>query len=189
MFEEMNLIFIYGPPGVGKLTVARELARETGYKVFHNHVSINCAETVFDFGTRPFGSVIGKIRLAVFEEAARAGISLVFTFVYACPEDTPFVERVCEAVEREGGRVLLVRLVCAREELERRLPHPERARVGKMAALDTLREVTARYDIFSTVPERESLEIDNTDLPPAEVARLIISHYHLPTIDEAEARP
>lgn len=124
----MNLVFIYGPPGVGKLTVARELARATAFKVFHNHVSIDCAETVFDFGTRPFGSVVGKIRLAVFEEAAREGVSLIFTFVYACPEDTPFVEHVCAGVEGHGGRVCLVRLICEREVLERRLPHPERAR-------------------------------------------------------------
>src|SRR5213082_3552064 len=109
----MNLVFIYGPPGVGKLTVAQELARETDYKVFHNHVSIDCAEAVFDFGTKPFGSVIGKIRLAVFEEAAREGVSLVFTFAYACPEDTPFVERVCETVEGLGGRVCLDRLADA----------------------------------------------------------------------------
>ena len=176
----MNLVFIYGPPGVGKLSVAREVARATGYRLFDNHVSIRCAEPVFDFGTPPFGRVIGRIRTAVFEEAARAGVSLVFTFVYACPEDTPFVERVCDLVEGLGGRVLLVRLSCAREELERRLPHPGRARAGKMASLDTLREVTSRYDIFSPVPGRESLEIDNTTLAPAEVAGLIASHYHLP---------
>jgi DNA polymerase III delta prime subunit len=178
----MNLIFIYGPPGVGKLTVAKELARATGYKVFHNHVSIDCAETVFEFGTKPFGNVIGKIRMAVFEEAASEGVSLVFTFVYACPEDTHFVESVCAAVEGRGGRVCLIQIVCDREELERRLPHPERARVGKMASLDTLREVTARYDIFSPVTGRESLSIDNTTLGPADVAARIINHYHLPTV-------
>ncbi|HVF43717.1 MAG TPA: AAA family ATPase [Pyrinomonadaceae bacterium] len=176
----MNLVFIYGPPGVGKLSVARELARATGYRLFDNHVSIRCAESVFDFGTKPFGKVVGGIRALVIEEAARAGVSLVFTFVYARPEDTPFVERVCGLVESQGGRALLVRLSCEREELERRLPHADRARVGKMASLDTLREVAARYDIFSPVPGRAGLEVDNTNLAPDEVARLIVDHYHLP---------
>jgi predicted kinase len=177
----MNLVFIYGPPGVGKLSVARELARATGYRLFDNHVSIRCAESVFDFGTKPFGKVVGVIRATVFEEAARAGVSLVFTFVYANPEDTPFVERVRELVESNGGRVLLVRLFCERGELERRLPHPDRARVGKMASLDTLREVESRYDIFSPVPGRESFGLDNTTLAPDEVARLVMRHYHLPS--------
>jgi hypothetical protein len=49
-----------------------------------------------------------------------------------------------------------------------------------MASLELLREVASRYDIFSPVPGRESLEVDNTGLAPVEVARLIASHYHLP---------
>lgn len=177
----MNLVLIYGPPGVGKLSVAREVVRLTGYRLFDNHVSIACAESVFDFGTPPFGRIVSMIRMGVFEEAARGGVSLVFTFVYACPEDTPFVERVCGLVEGLGGRVLLVRLFCAREELERRLPQPDRALASKLASLDTLREVTARHDIFSSVPGRESFEVDNTSLAPDEVARLVAEHYHLPS--------
>jgi hypothetical protein len=175
----MNLVFIYGPPGVGKLSVARELSRLTGYRLFDNHVSIACARSVFDFGTPPFWEVVRRIRAAVFEEAAAAGVSLIFTYVYSHPNDAPHVERFCGLFEAQGGRALLVRLVCAREELERRLPRAERASAGKLASLDTLRELTERLDIFSPVPGRESLEIDNTEVAPAEVARLIAGHYHL----------
>jgi hypothetical protein len=38
-----------------------------------------------------------------------------------------------------------------------------------------------RYDLLSPVPGRGGLEVDNTDLAPAEVARLIAAHYHLPS--------
>ena len=177
----MDLVFIYGPPGVGKLSVARALARATGYKLFDNHVSIRCADSVFDFGTKPFWRVVGTIRDLVFEEAAANGVSLVFTFVYAHPQDAPHVERMCGHFESRGGRALLVRLSCAREELERRLPQPGRAEAGKLASLETLRELWERHDIFSPVPGRESLEIDNTSLAPEAVARLIVEHYHLPS--------
>ena len=177
----MNLVFIYGPPGVGKLSVARGLARATGYRLFDNHVSIRCAESVFDFGTKPFWRIVGGVRDMVFEEAAADGVPLVFTFVYAHPQDAPHVERMCGFFEARGGRALLVRLNCSREELERRLPHPERSRAGKLASLDTLRELLGRHDLFSPVPGRESFEVDNTDLAPEEVARLVVEHYHLPS--------
>ena len=179
----MNLVFIYGPPGVGKLSVAKELARLTGYKLFDNHVSIRCADSVFEFGTKPFWRVVGTIREMVFEEAAAGGVSLVFTFVYSHPQDLPGVERRCGSFESRGGRVLLVRLFCAREELERRLPRAGRAEAGKLASLETFRELLTRHDLFSPVPGRESFVVDNTSLAPAEVARLIASHYHLPAIE------
>jgi hypothetical protein len=88
---------------------------------------------------------------------------------------------MCGFYEARGGRALPVRLFCAREELERRLPRPERAEAGKLASLDTMRDLLGRYDLFSPVPGRESLEVDNTRLAPEEVARLIAGHYHLPS--------
>jgi hypothetical protein len=178
----MNLVFIYGPPGVGKLSVARELARMTGYRLFHNHVSIRCAQSVFDFGTKPFWKVVGSIRDTVFEEAAANGVSIIFTFVYAHPQDLPGVERMCGIFEARGGRTLPVRLFCEHEELERRLPQPSRVELGKLASLETLRGLLKKDDLFSPVPGRESLEIENTALAPDEVARLIVGHYHLPAV-------
>ena len=50
----MRLVFLYGPPAVGKLTVAKALARLTGYKVFHNHLTIDLVASILDWGTGPF---------------------------------------------------------------------------------------------------------------------------------------
>jgi len=42
----MKLVFIYGPPASGKLTVARELATLTGYRLFHNHLIVDAVAAV-----------------------------------------------------------------------------------------------------------------------------------------------
>src|SRR3712207_8263459 len=33
-----HLLFLHGPPAVGKLTVARRVAELTGWRLFHNHL-------------------------------------------------------------------------------------------------------------------------------------------------------
>ena len=100
----MTLVVLYGAPGAGKLTVARALGTLTGFKVFHNHLSLDLVKAVFDFPTPPFLALMERIRLATFEAAAREGVpGLIFTFVYAAPEDDAFVKRMIDAVEGAGG--------------------------------------------------------------------------------------
>ena len=96
----MRLVFIYGPPASGKLTVATELAKLTGFKLFHNHVSIQFVQSIFEFGTKTFRRLTGKYRLEMIEEAAREGIDTIFTFVYSKGEDDRFVKRVSKRSDR-----------------------------------------------------------------------------------------
>ena len=88
-------------------------------------------------------------------------------------------------LKRAGNRTRL-HTPRARAALERRVPRPGRAGAGKVASLGTLRELNERYDLFSPVPGRACLDIENTSLAPAEVAGLITSHYHLPAARTAE---
>ena len=178
----MKLIFIYGPPAAGKLTVARELAEATGFKLFHNHLSVNLLTPVFEFGSLPFFRLIAKFRLEIIEEAAKQKISgLIFTFCYAPGLDDPFVASVAQAVERHDGRVCFVQLYCGRECLEERVINRSRTAHAKLNDVEALREFLDRYDMFSVVANYESLSIDNLGLTPREAAQRIIAHYDLTT--------
>lgn len=53
-------MFIYGPPAVRKFTVARELAKYTRSKLYHNHVSIQEVGSIFEFGTLPFWRLLNE---------------------------------------------------------------------------------------------------------------------------------
>jgi chloramphenicol 3-O-phosphotransferase len=170
-----QLIFLYGPPGVGKLTVAKELASLTGYKVFHNHLTFDLAAALFEPFSRPFGVLCDELRMRTFAIAAEQGLEgLIFTFVYAYPHDDGFVDRVREVIEAAGGRVRFVQLVCQSEELMARVQAPDRRQFGKLSSPETLAEVLTQWDLDTPVTGSDTLRIDNTEMSPSEVARRIV---------------
>lgn len=176
----MKLVFIYGPPGVGKLTIAQSLADLTSFKVFHNNLTVSCVKSVFEFGTSSYTKIVEKIRLDIIEEAARKGVEgLIFTFVYANPEDNNFVGQVIEIIEKYGGQVCFVRLYCEKEELEQRVVSETRKSFDKLVDVQLLRARLARFDFLSVVPGRQSLSIDNTHVAADRVAEMIRIQYCL----------
>ncbi len=182
----MRMILVYGPPATGKFTVSTELARLTGYKLFHNHVSIDCVRPVFQFGTAPFGRMVERIRMDILAEAAREGVDIIHTFVYAHGPDDEYVGKVLAAVEDNGGKADLVMLTCKLDETLARVSNDARLATRKIATADTLAQLHEEYDLYAVYPGRESLVIDNTDLPPKETADLIVRHFGLKVIEEHE---
>jgi hypothetical protein len=59
-----TLLFIIGPPAVGKMTVGKGLSHRTGLPLFHNHLSIEAVLPVFDFGTEAFKASTRRDRSA-----------------------------------------------------------------------------------------------------------------------------
>jgi hypothetical protein len=179
----VKLVVIYGTPGVGKLTTAEALAALTGFRLFHNHLSFNLVKAIFDFPSPPFGELAVTIRLASIEAAARARLpGLIFTYVYANPEDDSFIGQMVEAVERQGGEVLFVRLSCDAATNERRVVAEERRAFGKIATVESLRGLLTRWNLTSAIAGRDTLDIDNSALSADAVARRIAEHFSLPIL-------
>ena len=65
-----SLVFLYGPPAVGKLTVARAIADRLPYKILHNHVTIDAVTEVLPFGSDTFWRVVGRFRRDLVAAAA-----------------------------------------------------------------------------------------------------------------------
>lgn len=177
--SRMNLVFLHGPPGVGKLTIGRELEALTGYRLFHNHLTVDLVCSVFDFGTEPFVLLREHIWLSVFREAARRDVSLVFTFA---PEHTvgeQFITEALHAVEAAGGRVLFVELTCDAGELERRIESPSRKQLGKLSSAEHYRELREAGAFQYPRLPAAGLSLDTTERTPGETARLIAEHFRL----------
>jgi tRNA uridine 5-carbamoylmethylation protein Kti12 len=175
----MDLIYIYGPPGVGKFTVATELAKITGYRLFHNQLSIEFVKSVFDFGTEPFNRLVLRYRAEIIEEAAKQDVSVIFTSAYVKGLSDPIIKDIVKRVERHGGRVCFVQLFCKREELFRRVSSRSRMRFYKIRSVKFMKELLGKYNHFSRITFRRSLSIDNTRLGPADAAEKIARHYRL----------
>jgi hypothetical protein len=175
----MRLVFLYGPPAVGKLTVGRELAALTGFKLFHNHLTVNPIVAIFERGSPPYHRLLRELRVRMLQEAAEAGIDLIGT--WPNPRDGEEAARAYfDAVESRGGRVHLVRLLCDRASLLARVGNPSRHAMEKLTDPARLGELLDDRFESRPLPFGESLVVDTTDLPPREAALRIAAHYDLP---------
>lgn len=176
------LVYLYGPPAVGKLTVAERLASITGVRLFHNHLTVNAVASIFEFGSEPYNQVLHRVRLDVFATAAQAGIDLIFTNNSAWGGHdgrgrfATFAEQAAGLVSEAGGQVLSVQLIAPQAELERRLADDSRRRHGKLLDVDRHRELLADHDPRPL--HTGDLRLDTSELTPDEAARRIAAELH-----------
>jgi|SRR5882672_5762333 len=168
----MKLVFLHGPPAVGKLAIAREFARLTGFPLFHNHLTVDLVSSLFPFGSEPFILLREEIWLEAFAQAARNDVSLIFTFN---PERTVrerFIQDTLAVVHSAGGEIIFVELTCAEDELERRLVDTSRQEFGKLASVEQYRSLKdAGAFHFPKLPN--GLSLDTTTNSAATTAQLI----------------
>lgn len=173
-----KLFFIYGPPGVGKLTVSKELSKLNNAKIFHNHLSIDFVSSMFQRDHEKFGELIDKYRLDLLKEAVSADVdNIIMTSVYIKNLDDPFIKNIINILNEKNGEVCFVRLICNIEKLKDRVQDESRKSFGKLTDKKILEEFVSTSDVTSEIPFVKSLTIDNTNIHPSDVAKMIMNHY------------
>jgi hypothetical protein len=184
----MTLVFVFGPPAVGKMTVGRALADAGGFRLFHNHHIIEPLLDVFAFESPQFQGLMSEFRQRVLEEAAAADVDLVFTLVWALdlPEDVVAVRRHLAPFVDAGRRVVMVELAAGLETRLARNRTPYRLAEKKSKRdlewsddnVRGLERIQMNTDVPSpadeVIAEFPHLRIDNTDRSPEEVAAMVL---------------
>lgn len=194
MPKPCDLVLIFGPPAVGKMTVGHALAELTGYKLFHNHMSIELALPFFDYGTAPFQRLVQLFREQIFAEAIAAPLpGLIFTWVWAfdLPQDSAYIQQLTASFASAGGRRLYVELesdtntLIARNQSPFRLEHKPSKRNLKASENNLLTSISTHR--LNSSPEDQHLfaglpylKINNSQLSPQQVASQIQQAFQLP---------
>ncbi|MFL5463848.1 MAG: shikimate kinase, partial [Gemmatimonadaceae bacterium] len=106
-----QIIFLYGRPGVGKLTVGEQLAIETGYRLLHNHAVVDLVTSLFAFGSPPFIALRERLWLQTVDAAIWAKLAgMIMTFA---PEETvtdEFIPILRTRITTQGSSIHFIEL-------------------------------------------------------------------------------
>ena len=176
----MKLIFLYGPPAVGKLTVAKELSKLTGFRIFHNHMVLSDVWKIFGYGT-PGSKRLGReLRVRVAEETAIQKTDLIMTFAKAGEYEFEFFEQIINAVEKYGGQVLFVQLKAPLSVLVERTRNQDRSLNEKDYNEKELEKLLNSHpEYLEKYPKREHPTIETFNSSPMDEASKIIDYYKL----------
>jgi hypothetical protein len=180
-----TIIYLLGHYGVGKLTIAKAICAATDARLFDNHLANNVVFSLIGTdGRTPLPlrvwDMIGVIRdqaLLAMEELAPPDASFVLTscLIEGNPRDHAAYEKVLGVAARRGSAFVPVVLTASDGAHAFRMASPERAERLKMtdaAGAEHKRHATE----LLRVDHPNRVDLDTTDLPPAEAARTIIEH-------------
>lgn len=192
LWEEFPLekfVLIFGPQAVGKMTVGQELAKVTGLKLFHNHMTIDLLEPLFGFSPEMW-RLTHLFRQEIFNSFSKNdNYGMIFTKVWYFDQkqDWEDIENICQTVSSHGADIYFVELEANVEErLKRnktahRLEHkPTKRNIeqSEMHLLSTLKSSRLNSTI-GEIKKENYLRIDNTYLNADKVAQMIKKEFQL----------
>jgi len=176
-----QIIFLYGRPGVGKLTVAEHLTNETGYSLLHNHAVVDLATSLFPFGTPAFVALREILWHTCVDAALRAKTGgVIMTFAPEATVTDNFIPSLQKRVIAGMGSLHFIELKCSNEELEKRIQSEPREHFGKLRDVYKFRKLDEAGTFQKPKMPTPELVVDTTTQSPLESARVIARHLRQP---------
>ena len=172
----MNLIYLYGPPATGKLTVAQELSKLTGYPVFHNHLTRDLVQSLYPGNVMDHYDLVDALREDVMQYCALNNTDFIFTSVYDGPEDDEVVSKRVNIVTENGGGVLFVELTAPHDVLLERVGNESRKQHKKIHEPKQLASLL-KTKAYGSVLYDNVLKLDTSVMNPLQSAELIAKHF------------
>jgi hypothetical protein len=192
----MQLVFILGDSAVGKMTVGQELAKQTGLRLFHNHIMV---EPVIEVFGKYSSFITDRLRWVIFEEFAESDLDgMIFTMMFDFKglNEKYYVRDIIETFKASNPD-LEVYFVELRAPLETRLErnHTEN-RLKHKASKRNLEESDARVikdsqtgRFYSYDGEEKTvfgdckyIKIDNKDMTVEEQVERIVNEFDMKTL-------
>ncbi|EFQ25030.1 hypothetical protein CGRA01v4_06663 [Colletotrichum graminicola] len=180
-------IYINGFPGVGKLTVAKDVCKLIqGSRVFHNHLVIDPVAAMLDRGSEGYDELRAEFRRHALHVIATRPELEDTAFIFtdsreSSAQGSTGVKDYQRAAEVRGVPFISIILHCKLDENLRRLEGRNRGnesgRSTKLIDGKILRRVRENEEVFRCGGELE-LELDITDMKPSEAARVIVHHAY-----------
>jgi len=177
----MNLVFIYGAPAVGKLTVAKELAKLTGYKLFHDHIVQDAVCQIFERESEVWESLRLDWYLSAVNKLMSEKTDVVTTFCYKYPDNESSIKEMISNVQNYRGNIYFTRLYCDSNINLQRTLGDSRKSTTKIQTPDELTNTLREENLISPIRLLDHLQINNTNLSPYDAAKAIQLHYQLPS--------
>ncbi len=173
---QKKAIILYGPPGVGKLSTAKELSKITNFDIFHVHEIADLVSSSFETGTKAFTEKFEELWFSAFKknlESSKEG--LIVTLIYGIQtfkgkEDASFFLKVKETAKKKNIEIFFIKLKCENEELKKRITSKEREKYKKLTSYKALQEIRKKYKVDNKIPFLKSKTIDTSKMTPSEVA-------------------
>lgn len=174
----MKLVFLYGPPASGKLTIAEKLSSRTNIPLFHNHLSRDIVKDIYGKDLMKHYRLVDQIRFDILEYCARQDTNLIFTYVYEDKDDDNFVSHFIKVVENHGGEVAFIELKASREDLISRVGNDSRKRFKKLTDPEVMTRITEDLGGYS-IPFVNSIKINTSEMSPDDSANFIATQLEL----------